>query len=190
MGIKVQLAHSPQAKGRVERCNETMQDRLIKELRLVDISSIAVANDFLRTSNFIPKHNARFAVQPAQKGNAHSDASSYDLSAIFCIQEVRLLTNNFTIVYQKRIFQLNPKQRRYIKPKDKIIIKTYLNGTLTLWFKEIELSFHEIFVRSILEKEKKVVTPVPRKPSRNSYLWNGGRPESILKPAAPAVEAI
>lgn len=188
LGIKVQHAHSPQAKGRVERCNETMQDRLIKELRLADISSIAAANDFLRTSNFIPKHNAKFAVQPAQKGNAHSDASPYDLSAIFCLQEVRLLANDFTIVYKKRIFQLHSKQRRYIKPKDKIIIKTYLNGTLTLWFKEMELSFHEIFARPIRERE--VTTPIPRKPSRNSYLWNGGRPESILKPAAPAVEAI
>lgn len=186
--IKVQHAHSPQAKGRVERCNETMQDRLTKELRLAGISFMAAANEFLRTSNFIAKHNAKFAVQPAQKGNAHGDASSYDLSAIFSLQELRLLANDFTIVYRKRIFQLNPKQRIYIKPKDKIIIKTNLNGIRTLWFKEIELSFHEIFARPI--KEKEITIPVPRKPSRNSYLWNGGKPESRMKPVAPAVEAL
>lgn len=188
LGIKINHANSPQAKGRVERCNGTMQDRLTKELRLAGISSIAAANEFLSVSNFIEKHNSKFAVNPAQKGNAHADSNAYDLNAIFSIQEVRLLANDFTILYQKRIFQLHRKQKRYIKPKDKIIIKTCLNGRLSLWFRDVELSFHEILSKPI--KEKKIVIRVPRKPSRNSYLWNGGNPESRMKSAKPAVEAL
>lgn len=163
-------ANSPQAKGRVERCNETMQDRLKKELRLAGISSIDAANEFLRTSNFIEKHNFKYAVQPAQQGNAHRDCVSYNLDDIFCAQELRLLGNDFTILYHKRIFQIKRKQKIYIKPKVKIIIKTYLNGELSLWFKDTKLCFNEIETKPI--KIKKINDYVPRKPSRNSLLWN------------------
>ena len=66
MGITVIHAHSPQAKGRVERCNQTMQDRLVKELRLAGISSMEVANAYLRTSHFIEKHNAEFSSEATE----------------------------------------------------------------------------------------------------------------------------
>jgi len=70
LDIEVVCAHSPQAKGRVERSFQTHQDRLVKELRLAGVSAIPEGNRFLREVYF-PRHNARFAVPPAAPGNAH-----------------------------------------------------------------------------------------------------------------------
>ena len=88
-----------------------MQDRLTKEMRLANISSIDEANEFLRTSKFIERHNAKFAVRPTQKENAHKDSSEYNLNSIFCIKEYRVLANDYTITYNKRIYQLRADQR-------------------------------------------------------------------------------
>jgi len=111
LGAEVIHAHSPQAKEGVDRCNGTMQDRLIKELRLAGISSIDAANEYLQTRNFIEQHNQKFAVKSQQKGNAHKFAEFYDLDNIFCIQETQTLANDFTITYSKRIFQLDKQQK-------------------------------------------------------------------------------
>jgi len=88
LDIKVIHASSPQAKGRVERSNGTLQDRLLKELRLASVSIMDEANKFIRESNYIALHNARFAVLPAQPGNAHRPIATYDLEAIFCFKDV------------------------------------------------------------------------------------------------------
>jgi hypothetical protein len=120
LSIKVIHAHSPQAKGRVEKANDTLQDRLVKEMRLAGISSIEDANGFLREDYFIPKHNERFAVAPAQTGDAHRPLIGYDLDIIFCSRETRVLANDHTIVFNKRIFQLDRQQRTIIRPRDLI----------------------------------------------------------------------
>lgn len=192
LGIRVDHAHSPQAKGRVERCNQTMQDRLIKEMRLAGISSIDAANEYLQTSNFIAKHNAKFAVQAAQHGDAHADAQSYDLDDIFSIKEVRVLANDHTIVFNKRIFQLHAHQRTLLRPKDEVIIKVHLNGSIRLWIRKTELVFTEIKARPVVVlPPKTVIDYKPHKPSENSRRWNCGLlPQSRVKPAAPAVEAM
>jgi len=177
VGIKVIHATSPQAKGRVERCNKTMQDRLIKELRLAGISSIEASNEYLRTSNFITKHNAMFSVEATQKGNAHTGYQSYDLDDIFSIFETRVLANDFTITYNKRIFQLHAQQRTIICPKNLITVKTHLDGTLKLWIRKTELAFSEINARpSRITQEKKVINYVPKKPCENSRRWASGLP--------------
>jgi len=121
--IKVQHAHSPQAKGRVERCNQTMQDRLPKELKLAGIDSMEAANDFLRNSSFIADHNRRFAKLAAQKGDAHASIEGLDLDDIFTIQEERVLANDYTIVHQKHIFQLSQQQKPFLGQKILLLLK-------------------------------------------------------------------
>src|SRR5205085_10363476 len=69
LGVELICAHSPQAKGRVERANQTLQDRLVKELRLRSISSVGAANAYL--PEFIADFNSRFAVEPRSKQDAH-----------------------------------------------------------------------------------------------------------------------
>jgi hypothetical protein len=175
--IEVKHAHSPQAKGRVERANGTLQDRLVKEMRLAGISSIESANRFLRESNFIEKHNERFAVAPAQSGNAHRSIDSYNLEDIFCIKEERILANDFTICYNKRIFQLRDRQPTIIRPKDTIIVNTHLNGTIRLSIRKVNLAFTEIQVKpqKPVQKEK-IVQHISQKPSENSRRWVAGLP--------------
>lgn len=192
LGIAVKHAHSPQAKGRVERCNQTMQDRLIKEMRLAKISSIESANEYLRTSDFIEKHNQRFSVKAASTGDAHASAKLYNLNEIFAVCETRTITNDFTVQHNKQIFQLKPEQRTIVRPKDKVIVKTYLNGEIKLWIRQTKLSFDCIEVRKKKPAEiKTVAISSYRKPSKNSRRWAGGLlPVSGVKPAAPAAEAI
>ncbi len=176
LGIKVIHAHSPQAKGRVERCNQTMQDHLIKEMRLAKISSIEDANRFLRESNFIKNHNAEYAKEPAQKGNAHRDYNMHNLTDIFTIQETRILANDFTISYEKRIFQLHKEQKTILRPKNTITVKVSLTGAISLAIRETELSFNEIKSRPIktLTMEPKPCANIIRKPSENSSRWASG----------------
>ena len=192
LGIEVKHAHSPQAKGRVERCNQTMQDRLIKEMRLAKIDSIESANEYLRTGDFIERHNRKFAVQAAQAGDAHASAKLHNLNEIFAVYETRTIANDFTIQHNKQIFQLEPEQKTIVRPKDKNIVRTYLNGEIKLWIRRTELFFNRIRAKPKKPVVVKTVTPHNyRKPSKNSQRWASGLiPTSRVKPAAPAVEAI
>lgn len=193
LGIIVHHAHSSQAKGRVERCNETMQDRLTKEMRLAGISSIESANEYLRTSNFIARHNAKFAVKAAQNGDAHADWRIHNLHDVFSIQTTRTLMNDFTIAYKNNILQLHSQQKTIIRPKDVITVKIALEGKISLWIRDIKLAFSRVDARPVQEKtsDEKVVNLKPYKPSQNSRRWVGGLLPitSRVKPAAPAVEA-
>lgn len=192
--ITVHHARSPQAKGRVERCNQTMQNRLEKEMQLLGIDSIETANEYLRTGNFIAKHNAKFAVKAAQNGDAHAEHQSYNLTNIFTINETRILANDFTILFKKRIFQLLPDQRTILRPKNEIVVKTHLDGTIALWIRQTLLSFKEIKDRPTTEvKEKTVSNYYPSKPHENSRRWNSGLPPKLpglVKQATPAIEAL
>ena len=175
LGIKIHHATSPQAKGRVERCNQTMQGRLVKEMRLIKISSMEAANQYLRTSNFIKDHNEKFAVKAAQQGDAHADWQSYNLDDIFSMYETRILANDFTIKYQKKIYQLHNQRNIFIKPKNEITIKTSLKGKISLWIRTIQLEFNEITERSRKSDEEKIIKPYkPYKPNENSRRWASG----------------
>jgi len=149
LAIAMNHASSPQAKGRVERCNGTMQDRLVKEMRLANISSIEEANKFVQHGDFIERHNAKFAVPPAQEGDAHRSIQGYDLDKIFCTQEERIVTNDFTISYQSRILQLTKYQPAIIRPKDHVIVCRYLDGKITVRVRTHELYFKEIGMRKV-----------------------------------------
>lgn len=172
LNIKVIHAHSPQAKGRVERCNQTMQARLIKNMRLAKISSIEAANAYLRTSDFIKKHNESFAVQPYQCGNVHSSHQSYNLNNIFSIKSTRILANDFTINFNKRIFQLHAQQKTIIRPKNEININVHLDGSITLFIRRTKLSFNEIKVKPHKNNEEKPKCYKSLIISENSRPWS------------------
>ncbi len=177
VSVEVKHAHSPQAKGRVERSNQTLQDRLIKEMRLAGISSIKQANRFLRESDFIAKHNKKFAVPPAQLGDAHRSVEPHDLDAILSLKEKRVLANDFTIAYNKRIFQLERQQPTIIRPKNEIIVNTSLDGSTKLTIRKVNLMFTDITKRpNRLVPEKTVTQYAPRKPCQNSQRWVVGIP--------------
>ena len=126
------FAHSPQAKGRVERLFGTLQDRLIKELRLAGISTIADANRFL-ADVFLPKFNARFAVAPASPANLHRSLTARErnaLDAIFSRQETRVVRNDWTLSFRNRWYQLTLHQPVTVCRKDTVTVEERNDGTV------------------------------------------------------------
>lgn len=144
LGIEVILAHSPQAKGRVERGFLTHQDRLVKELRLAGISTMEQANQFL-WKTYIPDHNRRCAVDPAEPVDVHKPLlPGHDLAAILSIQIQRQVQNDFTIRHRNRFFQLEEKQPVRLYRKAEITVQERLDGSVHLVFKNRRLHFHSI----------------------------------------------
>ena len=113
LDIELICAHSPQAKGRVERANKTLQDRLVKEMRLRKINNIEEANAYL--PEFMKKHNQRFAVAPACAVDAHRKAlpNKKTLALILSHQETRTLSKNLELSYDNVIYQIKTKSASY-----------------------------------------------------------------------------
>ena len=144
LDIEVIPAHSPQAKGRVERSFDTHQDRLVKELRLAGIATIPEANRFLQR-RYIPAHNRRFAIEPARPTDAHRPLlPRHDLAAILSVQTVRTIDHDFTVRLQNRFFQLGPAQPVRIRPGDTVLIEQRLDGSVHLRAKGCYLAFTPI----------------------------------------------
>ena len=135
-------AHSPQAKGRVERSFGTAQDRWVKELRLADARTLEQANAVLE--RLLPGHNRRFA-QPAKDGaDAHRALGpSFDLAAIFSIQEERVVANDYTIRFANRFYQL----LKPVYPGERggqVVIEERLDGSLAIRFQGPYLHYREV----------------------------------------------
>lgn len=132
LNINLIPANSPQAKGRIERLFETLQDRLIKELRLANINTPKEANIFLKEV-FLPKFNRRFAVTPAKDGNVHKALSETDrnnLNRIFSVQSKRRINNDFTIQFKNHWYQLMELQPITVRAKDRILTEEWLDKTV------------------------------------------------------------
>lgn len=141
LGIDLIFANSPQAKGRVERSFNTHQDRLVKELRLAGISDIKSANKFLMQT-YIPDHNERCALAPANSFNAHRPIlKSHNLDEIFSVQISRTLANDFTLRFNNQFLQILKDQPLRLRPKNKILVHSRLDGSLHLNFKGFALNF-------------------------------------------------
>ena len=140
LGIEMIFANSPEAKGRIERMNQTFQDRLVKELRLRGISTTEAANDFL--PEFIEDVNRRFAVVPQSPNNAHRPIlKEQDLELIFTIKSFRVLSKNLTFQYNNTIYQIHSDRQSYALRKARVCIHEKEDGTITVLYKEKSLVF-------------------------------------------------
>jgi len=125
-------ALSPEAKGRIENLFGTLQDRLVKELRLRSISTIAGANAFLE-EEFLPKFNQRFQKQAKKKADFHQPLTvKDDLVKSFSIKSERLIQNDFTISFKNHWYQLEAIQPKLVLPRSKVIIEERLDGKLII----------------------------------------------------------
>lgn len=143
LGVNVIPANSAQAKGRVERLNGTLQDRLVKEMRLSGISTIDDANKFLK-EKFIPFFNSRFAVVPKSADDCHRalDISTrLKLSGIFSKHYVRGINNDFTVQYKTKWYQLEEIQPTTIFKTEKVMIEERLDNTIEIKYKNHYLNF-------------------------------------------------
>lgn len=149
LNINLITAHSPQAKGRVERLFETLQDRLVKELRLRNISDIETANKFLE-EEYVADFNKRFSVVPAKDTNLHRPLTEHDknnLEKIFSIQSKRQVKNDFTIQFKNVWYQLDEIQPTTVYKKDSVLIEERLDGSIHLSKKEKYLNFKKLPTR-------------------------------------------
>lgn len=108
LGIDLIHANSPQAKGRVERSHGTLQDRLIKLMRIKGISSMSDGNQFL--SSFRDEHNQRFARCPRDPRSAHKELKRQDLDRILCVKESRKVAKDLSISHRNRKYLLDQKK--------------------------------------------------------------------------------
>ena len=142
LGIELIRAHSPQAKGRIERSFGTAQDRWVKELRLAGATTLAQANAALE--RLLPGHNRRFRKAARQEGDAHRPLGpGHDLAAILSIQERRVVANDYTIRFRNRFYQLlkpaYPGQRG-----GDVVIELRLDGSMAVRFRGHYLKYREV----------------------------------------------
>jgi len=132
LGVEHIGAYSPQARGRSERTFQTLQDRLVKELRLAGVSSLEAANAFIRDV-YLPAHNARFAVPAAQPGSAFTLIPGVDLDEILCVQEERQVMNDNCVSYRTLKLQIpaSPMRAHFVKARVKVHV--YPDGSLAVF---------------------------------------------------------
>lgn len=141
LGIELLCANSPQAKGRVERANKTLQDRLIKEMRLEGISTIEDANAWLES--FIIDFNRRFARPAKFPKNLHRPVteSSAELKDIFAWQSLRTLSKSLTFQYDKTLYLVDPTEENSRIAGEKIMSYDYPDGTISFKYGHRSLTY-------------------------------------------------
>ncbi len=139
-------AHSPQAKGRVERGFNTAQDRLIKEMRLAGICDIETANGFLE-EYYMPLVNKRFTVPPTCDTDAHRTADGFDLDAIFSRQDTRVVMNDYTIQFANERYQIPKASAAPGLVGNKVIVEQHLDGSRHLRWRGEYLQFDKAMPR-------------------------------------------
>ncbi len=179
--IQIVCANTPQAKGRVERANQTLQDRLVKELRLAGISDRAAANVFLES--FRQDFNRRFAVTPRASHDAHRPLlPGQNLARILSHQETRTLTKNLTVQYHQSIFQIQTRRPAYTLRHAPVTVCEAVDGTISILYQNqpLDYTLFQRQPRQAVEVSSKTLdhalshpenahTPAPDHPWRRPY---------------------
>ena len=181
LDIQILCANSPQAKGRVERANETLQDRLVKELRLRGISDPLAGNAFLPA--FRADFNRRFAVSPRSSHDAHRPlVPKENLDLILSHQETRTLSKNLTVQYQNQIYQIQTQRPTYALRNAQVTVCQSADGQVRILYREkpLEYTLFKKPPRQAVEVTSKTIDaelrsqinthkPAPDHPWRRSY---------------------
>ena len=150
LSVEVIHANSPQAKGRIERLFNTFQDRLIKELRLAKAKTINEANKVLE--RFLPGYAKKFSVKALYSDDLHRPIpKGIDLDEILCIKTEHALRKDFTIVHDKKRYQIKDN----ITAK-KVMVEERIDGSMIIRYKGNMLKFKEITERPQKQHEPKI----------------------------------
>ena len=187
LGVRIIHANSPQAKGRVEKMNGTLQRRLVKEMRLAGINTLAEANKFLKEI-FIPKFNKQFAVMPKKKSDLHRELNNKqvkELNGILSVQSERTISNDYTVRFKNNYYQLEEVQPTTVYKRSKVTIEERLNGELKINVKNHHLNYFRLPERpkkeiniklpALTVKKSTAHIPPPNHPWRRSILINKKR---------------
>jgi hypothetical protein len=181
LDIDLITAHSPEAKGRVERLFGTLQDRLVKEMRLRNINTPKEGNRFLRDI-FIPAFNNRFAVVPTKEGDVHRSlllSEKERIDHIFSVKDTRRVNLDFTIQFKNNWYQLTEIQPTTVRPLMTVLLETWLDGAIHIMLKEHELAYMVLPEKPKKQRIKQPIIltthtlnykPPPNHPWRNRIL--------------------
>jgi hypothetical protein len=162
LGVRVIHARSPQAKGRVERLFKTLQDRLIKEMRLRGVKSIEEANKFLQ--EYLPGHNRRFSVSAKESADLHREnPSELKLDHVLCLKTERVVRNDSTVAYNSRLYQIKDKVKAA-----KVVIVEKFNRSFVILGDNKAVAFEEITERPKKKfRPKRIQARKPSTPAAN-----------------------
>lgn len=147
LGVEVIHAYSPQAKGRIERLFKTLQDRLVKEMRLKGIKTKDEANEFLK--EYLPGYNKRFGVCPANDTDVHVRLPMhFNMDKYLCIKTERMVRNDNTIALNGRLYQIEEDAKA-----KKVMVEERLDGSMHITSNGESLKYKEI-----VERPKKTLT--------------------------------
>jgi hypothetical protein len=134
LGIEHILGYSPQARGRSERVNRTLQDRLVNELRAAQITTLAAANRYLRDP-FLPAFNAEFARPPADPASALVPLlGRVDLDQILCVEDERLVGRDNVVTAERVPLQLAKQPGRRTCAGLHVLVRRHLSGQHSVWY--------------------------------------------------------
>jgi hypothetical protein len=196
LDIEIICANTPQAKGRVERAIQILQDRLVKEMRLRDVSSIDAANEYV--AEFMEDYNARFAEQP--RSSMHrSLLPTEDLERIFTLQEQRILSKNLTLQYKKVVYQIQTPRPSYAMRKAPVTVCERENDQIEILYKGHPLDYtifqkqqrqaDVVSSKSIDDKLKKPHKPAKDHPWRSYGHRINGKPITDVAQYEPAASS-
>jgi hypothetical protein len=133
LGIEHILGYSPQARGRSERVNRTLQDRLVNELRVAGIRTLPAANRYLQ-ERFLPAFNAEFGRRPADPVSAFVPLGGVDLEQVLCHEEARVVAPDNTVRLDGVVLQLAKQRGRRTCAGLPVVVRRHLNGTHVVWW--------------------------------------------------------
>lgn len=184
LDIAIIPANSPQAKGRVERAHGVQQDRLVKELRLRGVTTIGGTNEVM-CRGFVDHLNEKFAKLPAGKEDSPVPAE-VKLAEVFCIEDQRSVANDWVVRYHNRLLQISKDNRVMPRPKDKVMVRRLLDGTVQVVHDGQTLRYREIKPEPVIKvteppeampqsaTARAVNRPGPQHPWRHSKLLRRG----------------
>ena len=184
LGVRMIVAHSPQAKGRVEISNRTHQDRLVKALRHHNICTIDAANRFLEQT-YLGEHNKHFARISDDLKDVHRPSDGLDFDNIFCFETTRRVYNDFTITLGSQFIQLERSRAPLPPPGRSVIVRRWLDKSLHIFHNNDELAF-SFFYTPKTKSQKPVSQPPPDHPWRHKNpIGRKGRYLTHLKTKQP-----
>lgn len=184
LGVGMIFAHSPQAKGRVERANGTLQDRLVKALRVAGISTIDQANAFLE-EQFLPEHNRRFARPAAKPIDVHRPLPpGVKLAEILCVQEKRTVGRDWCVSFEGRVLQLDKRHAKLSLAGRAITVSKLASGALRLSSRGHRLTWTELASRPTPRTATTPASSVPPPLLKTPNL----RPAPARPPWRPALD--
>ena len=161
LSVELIGAHSPQAKGRVERMNGTLQDRLVKEMRLRDLRSIGQANAFL-DAKFLEELNRRYAVKAARDQDLHRPVGAgVVLKKVLCVAEERVVGNDWCVRWNNRWLQIDARHAALNLPGRKVTVKQRGDGVLLVLRGRGRLTFSELKARPAKAGQRRPVVNQP-----------------------------